>query len=217
MMTEWREILDALGRADCCAALVSPDGRIVAANEAYARLLGYSEDELAGLTAQAVTQPEYVDLTTRAYQLVRSRRESALTVEKHYIRKDGRLTFARVTVTLARPNGEDGIALVVCEDLKVRLEAEARISAAIAVLQGASPGSSAPARMPRQLLLALSPREADVVNLLLQHHRVASIATVLRLSKRTVRNHLSAAFRKLGVHSQPELIERALRESRSSS
>ena len=34
------------------------------------------------------------------------------------------------------------------------------------------------------------------------------IASQLNLSQHTVRNHLKAVFRKLGVHSQSELVER---------
>ena len=52
----------------------------------------------------------------------------------------------------------------------------------------------------------LSPRELDVVRLLLEGHRVVSIATELGVSEHTVRNHLKSIFRKLGLHSQAELV-----------
>jgi DNA-binding CsgD family transcriptional regulator len=51
----------------------------------------------------------------------------------------------------------------------------------------------------------LGDREAPVVRLLLTGHRVPSIAALLYLSPSTVRNHLSTAYRKLGVNSQQEL------------
>lgn len=54
----------------------------------------------------------------------------------------------------------------------------------------------------------LSRRERDVVTHLLQGHRVVSIAELLDVSEHTVRNHLKSIFRKLGVHSQAELVDR---------
>jgi DNA-binding NarL/FixJ family response regulator len=53
----------------------------------------------------------------------------------------------------------------------------------------------------------LSRRELDIMRRLVNNARVPEIARVMRLSPHTVRNHLKAVFRKLGVHSQSELIE----------
>jgi DNA-binding NarL/FixJ family response regulator len=48
---------------------------------------------------------------------------------------------------------------------------------------------------------------------LVRGERVPTIARALYVSQSTVRNHLSVIFRKLGVHSQEELL-RALHGSR---
>jgi len=56
-------------------------------------------------------------------------------------------------------------------------------------------------------LSELSPREVEIVNRMLRGERVATIARALCLSASTVRNHLSSVYRKLGIHSQTELIE----------
>ncbi len=53
----------------------------------------------------------------------------------------------------------------------------------------------------------LTRREKDVLQLLLDGRRVSSIAHALYLSPQTVRNHLKAIFRKLGAHSQAELLD----------
>jgi DNA-binding CsgD family transcriptional regulator len=53
----------------------------------------------------------------------------------------------------------------------------------------------------------LTPRQWDIVTRLLRGERVPVIAKELYLSPSTVRNYLSALYRKLGVHSQAELIE----------
>ncbi|HEV8392635.1 MAG TPA: response regulator transcription factor [Vicinamibacterales bacterium] len=57
-------------------------------------------------------------------------------------------------------------------------------------------------------LLGLRPREQQVVRLLLQHLRVPAIAKRLGISQQTVRNHLKSVFRRTGVRSQQELLDR---------
>jgi len=52
----------------------------------------------------------------------------------------------------------------------------------------------------------LSAGEARVVRLLLSGFRVPLIARQLYLSPGTIRNQLGSVYRKLGVHSQQELI-----------
>ncbi|MEA3076665.1 MAG: hypothetical protein QOF60_1573 [Actinomycetota bacterium] len=53
----------------------------------------------------------------------------------------------------------------------------------------------------------LTRRESDVLARLLDGQRVATMAREMFLSQRTIRNHLSAIFRKAEVHSQNDLIE----------
>ena len=61
----------------------------------------------------------------------------------------------------------------------------------------------------------LTSRELEVVQLLLANGRVSSIAARLDISPHTVRNHLRSIFRKLGVHSQVELIQELSSHARS--
>lgn len=57
----------------------------------------------------------------------------------------------------------------------------------------------------------LSPRERQIVQDLLAGYRVSSIARLHSVSRSTVYNHLKSAYRKFGVRSQIELIERLRR------
>jgi DNA-binding CsgD family transcriptional regulator len=57
-------------------------------------------------------------------------------------------------------------------------------------------------------LRSLSRRESEIVALLLEGERAPDIARTLVLSQSTVRNHLASAFKKIGVHSQQELVRR---------
>jgi DNA-binding CsgD family transcriptional regulator len=54
---------------------------------------------------------------------------------------------------------------------------------------------------------ALTARQLDIVNRLLDGARVTTIAAALYISPSTVRNHLSAVYKMAHVHSQAELIE----------
>lgn len=56
------------------------------------------------------------------------------------------------------------------------------------------------------IMTDLSARQWEVVSRLVRGERVATIAAEMFLSQSTVRNHLSAIFRKVGVHSQQELL-----------
>ena len=68
------------------------------------------------------------------------------------------------------------------------------------------PGGNAEGTAPP--LVGLRPREQEVVRLLLQHLRVPAIARRLGISQQTVRNHLKSVFRRTGVRSQQELLDR---------
>ena len=57
------------------------------------------------------------------------------------------------------------------------------------------------------LLADLSERQVEILARLLRGQRVPAIAQHMYLAPSTVRNHLSTVFRKLGVHSQAELID----------
>lgn len=59
----------------------------------------------------------------------------------------------------------------------------------------------------RRKTIALTPRQWEVLQLLLEGSRVPVISAKLEVSRSTVRNHLATIFRKCGVHSQSELIE----------
>ena len=92
------------------------------------------------------------------------------------------------------------------EDARVRLLEGAlhRIAQELARLNL----SDRPGRRRPLPICGLRPREQEVVRLLLQHLRVPAIARRLGISQQTVRNHLKSVFRRTGVRSQQELLDR---------
>ncbi|MGZ4608671.1 MAG: LuxR C-terminal-related transcriptional regulator [Actinomycetes bacterium] len=75
------------------------------------------------------------------------------------------------------------------------------------------PSASTPVLADMPELATLTSREWETLSLLAEGGRVPSIAATLGLSQSTVRNHLSAIFRKVNVGSQAELLAR-LQQSR---
>ena len=59
----------------------------------------------------------------------------------------------------------------------------------------------------RDRLGDLSDRETEVLAHLLEGKRIATTAHLMYLSEHTIRNHLKAIYRKLGIHSLAELRE----------
>jgi DNA-binding NarL/FixJ family response regulator len=84
---------------------------------------------------------------------------------------------------------------------------EDRLRQISAIVSG-TPGAAAP--LPASLedgLSKLTRRELELIQMLVRNRRVPTIARELSLSVHTVRNHLRAVFKKLGVHSQEELLD----------
>ncbi len=52
----------------------------------------------------------------------------------------------------------------------------------------------------------LTPREREVFNLLILNKSTKEIASILRISEKTVRNHISNAMLKLGVKGRAQAV-----------
>lgn len=83
-----------------------------------------------------------------------------------------------------------------------------RIAREIAASGVAAMSTSMPTSMEMPEIGELSTREYEIVVRLARGERVAMIARALFLSESTVRNHLTSVYRKFGVGSQNELLDR---------
>lgn len=123
----------------------------------------------------------------------RGRVRARMTISAFPSAGRGRFAVCLLTPELVRPEDESSLANL---DNRDPAGSRARSTDASMNLE--------PLRWPD----SLTRRERDVLALLLDGRRVASIARTLYLSEHTVRNHLKAIFRKLGAHSQTELLDR---------
>ena len=114
----------------------------------------------------------------------------------------GRQLEATLRLALVRPEAPNARAR---ERERALCAALDRI-AAIAAEVGFGARMQVPAALERRLA-RLRPRERQVVQLLLAHHRVPAIARALAISPQTVRNHLKSAFKRTGTGSQQALLD----------
>jgi PAS domain S-box-containing protein len=126
-----RHELDAVaGRRvfDCSPigmALVSRDGRILRANRAMGRFLGYRMSELVGKTNLELTHPADHALTARVVRRVWATGRMILWSRKRYLHKTGKVVWGEANVSLMpdRCSGER-CHLVQVIDITARKEAE---------------------------------------------------------------------------------------------
>jgi diguanylate cyclase (GGDEF)-like protein/PAS domain S-box-containing protein len=106
-------------------------GRILRCNEHFANQLGYSAEELSRLTIARVTFPEDLAATEEVLQRILEGAVASQSLEKRYLRKDGSVTWEKLTVSLQRDGEGRAIHFVaLAEDINARKAAENRLAEA---------------------------------------------------------------------------------------
>jgi PAS domain S-box-containing protein len=112
-------------------AQVDLDDRIVRFNHAFCVMLGFTAEELAGKRFPEITYPDDLQGSEAAMQRLWNGEVNFFTLEKRYIKKDGSIVWARVTVAPSRDaDGSLYGAVGTLEDISPRKAAEAEIERA---------------------------------------------------------------------------------------
>jgi diguanylate cyclase (GGDEF)-like protein/PAS domain S-box-containing protein len=127
-----RAEVEALGRfatvfesAPIGLARMDAAGRIVEANPALIRMLGHSEEELAGMRFEQCTHPEDFEPGRMLFRELMDGTRDSYQLEQRLFRKDGGLLWAQVTARLARhEDGSPAYAIAMVEDITRRKTAE---------------------------------------------------------------------------------------------
>ncbi len=109
----------------------SLEGRILKCNECFARIVGYSPEELVGSNFQEITPPEDRDSGKSAANHLLSGEASSASFEKRYLRRDGSLTWVTLTISIQHDDeGRPLFFLTLVQDINARKQAEELLGAA---------------------------------------------------------------------------------------
>lgn len=212
----------AIHTVNCGLIARDRSGTILFVNDRLLAWLGYAREEVVGrplehlvpaeLREQARRERELTDNEGdyRARLTVLQRKDSTtfpvVALPQQIDQQDGRPagTFAIVidlgAVQTAKQSGHSADT-----DLRTRLDRIAMEIQAIGLTAALPAPSAVPLDHPD--LDELSPREREVLSHLGAGERVPAIARSLHISPHTVRNHLKAIYRKVGVQTQNDLIQ----------
>ena len=111
--------------------LTDSTGRIVESNAALHAMLGYSEEELRHMMFTKLIHPDDVARSMESFQRLMAGNCDSYHHEKRYIRKDGRVLWGSLNVSLVRDaRGEPQFALGMVEDITERRRVAAELAAA---------------------------------------------------------------------------------------
>lgn len=104
------------------------DGSFRQVNRKFCEIVGYDRDELVRMNFQSITFPDDLDENLQCRQQLLAGEISTYSLEKRYLRKDGSLVWADLTVSLLRD--ADGIpqyTIGVVEDISGRKRVEQQL------------------------------------------------------------------------------------------
>jgi PAS domain S-box-containing protein len=106
-------------------ALTDFNGRLLAANPVFQKMVGYTEDELLQLSFLDITVEEDREPNRRLIRELIQGKRRQFQMEKRYLRKGGGIVWARVNVSIvAGTERSPGFLLALCEDVTDRRSAE---------------------------------------------------------------------------------------------
>lgn len=110
--------------AEIGMVLASPNGAYLRVNRKFCAIVGYTHDELIGMTFREITHPADLEQDLAYLKQVAAGEIDTFAMEKRYVRKDGGLTWVNLTVSPIR-NKDDSIKhfVAVAEDISERKRA----------------------------------------------------------------------------------------------
>ncbi|MGB8442623.1 MAG: PAS domain S-box protein, partial [Candidatus Acidiferrales bacterium] len=106
-------------------AIVSPEGRFIAGNEAFSKFVGYSEEELLGRTVQSITHPDDWPMFSQKLGQALATGTGFQGVEKRCLHKNGEVLCGECSASLIRDNhGKSQYFVAEVLDVTARKRAE---------------------------------------------------------------------------------------------
>jgi PAS domain S-box-containing protein len=119
--------------------LTGLDGRFLQVNAALCEMMGYTEQELLGMTFKDITHPEDQETDLEQVNRLIAGEIPTYRMEKRYLRKDGQVIWGRVNSSLVRDQQGNPLYLIgQIEDITARIWAEEELRAALDDAQAAN-------------------------------------------------------------------------------
>jgi PAS domain S-box-containing protein len=107
-------------------AHVALDGRFLRVNERFCQMLGYTRAEIEGRRFQEITHPDDLPEQLRLVETLKRGEATSATLDKRYVRRDGRETWAGLTMSLVRTGDDEPPYLVgIIQDISERRASQA--------------------------------------------------------------------------------------------
>lgn len=108
--------------------LIDLDGHLLESNAAVSTMLGYSAEELRQITRSEEKNPANLLANVEPFNELRTGNLDSFGMEKPYIRKDGRLAWSRLVVSLVRDlNQKAQFVIAMMDDITERKQMEAEL------------------------------------------------------------------------------------------
>lgn len=168
--------------------------RLVRANRRFCDFLGFEESELKGKRWEEVSHPSSIPENTHLYEALISGQMDHFTIEKRYVRKDGRVVWGVLSVyNLKISLGDQGTMIAVVQDIQPIKDAQMALIHSEANLKAVVDNT-------RQAFVLLDQyRRLLVFNLYAQQAMSRLSSRPLELGKdlfHSVPEHINAAFLK---------------------
>ncbi|MEG5057597.1 PAS domain S-box protein [Microcoleus sp. A2-C5] len=115
---------DTFEQAAVGMAQASVDGKLLLVNQKLCEILGYSRPELVEKRFQQITWPGDLASEQELLRQLLAGEIENFSLEKRYIRNDGELLWANLTVSLLREQNGSQFLMSVVEDIRERKQAE---------------------------------------------------------------------------------------------
>jgi PAS domain S-box-containing protein len=115
-------------------AHLSPDAKWLRVNRTFARIVGYSPDELVSKSMQEITHPDDLEFSLAQFERLRSGKADSYEMEKRYVRKDSTPVWVRITGNAVRRNGSIDHFVDFVQDISAHKHAEQLLQRQAALL-----------------------------------------------------------------------------------
>jgi PAS domain S-box-containing protein len=111
-------------------ATSGPDKHFLSANEAFCKILGYTETELRKLTFKDITHPNDLKESVSKIKELEEGKLASFKQEKRYLKKDGSVIYGKIMVSVMRDQaGKPSLFIAELEDITEQKKAEEKILA----------------------------------------------------------------------------------------